>query len=72
MTTFHPLVDITPETCIGNARFILNVCINGKRGGLGPFTAEKIAKHSEMDIGEVAEAIDELVKLNLIFKEEWV
>lgn len=71
MQTYLPLVDRTPEDLQGNQRFVLNVFINGSRGNLGPFTAEKIASYAEMDLVDVAEAIDELVKKKLIFKEEW-
>jgi hypothetical protein len=51
---------------IGNEKFILNIFVNGQRGGLGPFTVEKIASYAEMDVGEVADIINELVKKELI------
>jgi hypothetical protein len=55
-----------PVNLIGNEKFILNIFVNGQRGGLGPFTVEKIASYAEMDVGEVADIINELVKKELI------
>ena len=72
MITFEPLIDECPADLQGNEKMVMNICINGKRFNLPPFTIERIRKHSQLDLHEISEAINELAKRSLIHAEGWV
>jgi hypothetical protein len=66
MITYFTNSERCPEELQANERFILNIFINGQRGGLGPFTVEKISSYAEMDADDVVRIINDLMIKNLI------
>lgn len=66
MRLIHPAIYHCPEDVQGDAKFLMNVMINGSAGNLGPFTITQLMIYSDMDRKRVDDAIKDLASRNLI------
>jgi len=66
MKLIDPLIYHCPEDLKGDAKFLMNVMVNGAAGKLGPFTITQLMVYADFERNRVKEAIKTLAARNLI------
>ena len=66
MKLIDPLIYHCPEDLQGDAKFLMNVMVNGAAGKLGPFTITQLMVYADFERNRVKETIKTLAAMNLI------
>lgn len=66
MKLIDPLIYHCPEDLQGDAKFLMNVMVNGAAGKLGPFTITQLMIYADFERKRIVEAIKTLAARNLI------